>query len=117
MKNTTKQIWVNPGERISYQGRHKQVYEILTKNGLVPTVSKRKSKEAGTSSEYQFPYNSRTNRLYTTLDKMITNPFYQLKPEEVKAKYPVPETWNSLLDKILKEANSVKGPVSEVDGF
>lgn len=114
MKNTTKQIWVNPGERISFQGRHKQVYEILTKNGLVPTVSKRKAKESGTAAEYQFPHNERTNRLHTTLDKMITNPFYKLTPEEVKEKYPISESWNRALDKICSQSQIKKQTFLEI---
>ncbi len=115
MKNTkTKSIWVNPIERISFQGRHKQVYEIRTENGLVPTVSKRKAKESGTTSEYSFPYNSHTGKLYTTLDKMITNPFYQLEVEEVKTKYPISGTWDKLLPTIVKQSEIKKQTYLEI---
>jgi len=114
MKNTTKQIWVNPVERISFQGRHKQVYEVLGANGLVPTVSKRKAKESGTTSEYPFPYNSQTGKLYTTLDNMITNPFKGLEPSDIKTKYPIPESWNESLDKITKQDQIKKQTFLEI---
>jgi len=114
MKNTTKQIWVNPVERISFQGRHRQVYEIKTENGLVPTVSKRKSRESNTAVEYSFPYNSNTGKLYTTLDKVIQNPLYELTPEEVSERYAIPETWNGILDKITKQPQIKKQTFLEI---
>lgn len=110
MKNSEsiKTLWVNPVERISLQGRHKQVYTINTGSGIMPTVSMHKSKELNTTAEYAFPVNYQTNKLQTGLNVMIDNPLYGMSPEEVFDQYEIGPKWQNLIPDIVKTSNIKK---------
>lgn len=110
MKNSEsiKTLWVNPVERISLQGRHKQVYTINTGSGIMPTVSMHKSKELNTTAEYAFPVNYQTNKLQTGLNVMIDNPLYGMSPEEVFDQYEIGPKWQNLIPDIVKSNNIKK---------
>lgn len=110
MKNSEsiKTLWINPVERISLQGRHKQVYTINTGSGIMPTVSMHKSKELNTTAEYAFPVNYQTNKLQTGLNVMIDNPLYGMSPEEVFDQYEIGPKWQNLIPDIVKTSNIKK---------
>lgn len=108
MKSQTEitTLYVNPVPRISAQGRHKQVFTIVGKTGeLIPTAGMQKNKEFGVPSEYSFPYNHLTNKLQTGLDKMVTNPFKGLEPEEIIQSYGLSQDWLKHLESITKQDN------------
>ena len=108
MKSQTEitTLYVNPVPRISAQGRHKQVFTIVGKTGeLIPTAGMQKNKEFGVPSEYSFPYNHLTNKLQTGLDKMVSNPFKGLEPEEVIQEYGLTQDWLKHLESIVKQDN------------
>lgn len=116
MKTGNKKIFVNPVERISYQGRHKQVYTINTGQGVVPTVSMKKSKEDNTTSQYQFPINPHTNKLETGLNKLVQNPFEGLSPEDLLTTYRLPkqEVWLPILKSIVTKPEIKKQTLFEI---
>lgn len=102
-KENIKKIFVNPVERISPQGRHKQVYAVTTSQGIMPTVSMKKSKELGTTAEFQFPPNPETGKLQTGLDVSINN--YMLKDmdvQDVMEQYNLQESWRPIIEKLVK---------------
>ena len=103
-KENIKTIFVNPVERISVQGRHKQVYVINSSQGVVPTVSMRKSKEIGTTSTLQFLPNPNTGKLETGLNVLINN--YILKgqdPDAILTEYNLSESWREIIPKLVKQ--------------
>jgi len=116
MKTGTKKIFVNPVERISYQGRHKQVYTINTGQGIVPTVSMRKVKEDNTTSQYQFPFNPNTNKLETGLNKLVQNPFEGLDPNDIVTSYKLPkqEIWLPIVKSIVTKPEIKKQVLFEI---
>lgn len=105
MKTGKKVIWVNPVPRISYQGRHKQVYTIQTNTGeVIPTRVMNKIKEDGVPTLYQFPADHNSGRLLTNLGKERENPFKGLTVEELRVKYNIPVEWSDeKLDIITKQ--------------
>ena len=108
-KENVKILFVNPVERISVQGRHKQVYTINSSMGVVPTVSMKKTKELGTTFSLQFLPNPQTGKLQTGLNVMISN--YILKdrdPQEVIDQYNLSELWRDIIPKIVKQDNIKK---------
>jgi len=106
MKSGKKIIWVNPVPRISYQGRHKQIYTIQTNTGeVIPTRVMNKIKEDGVPTLYQFPANHQTGKLLTNLGKERENPFKGMAVEEIRNKYNVPEEWSDeKLDAISRQS-------------
>jgi len=106
MKNNNyKTIYVNPVERPSAQGRHKQTYNVITGQGAKPTVSMKKVKEENTVANYKFLINPRTNKLQTGLDKPIPNPFYELSPEQVMESYNLSQEWRKHIEKLVHQVN------------
>lgn len=104
MKSPTTSIYVNPIQRISAQGRHKQVFTIIPKTGeMLPTVGMGKNKEFGVPSEYPFRLNSNTNKLVTGLDKSIENPFKGLEPSVIIAEYGLSQDWLKHLEQLVKQ--------------
>jgi hypothetical protein len=103
---SNKVIWVNPVPRISYQGRHKQVYTIQTNTGeVIPTRVMNKIKEDGVPTLYQFPADHQTGKLRTNLGKERENPFKGLTIEELRVKYNIPPEWSDeKLDVITKQS-------------
>jgi hypothetical protein len=114
MKNY-KTMYINPVNRISVQGRHKQVYTILGEdNTSIPTKTMNKNKEFGVGSSYKFPYDPEKKRLITGLDEVIYNEFKGMNPEEVIRKYNLPNTWRELIPKIVKEDKITKQTLFEI---
>lgn len=111
---STKCIWINPVERISHQGRHKQVYTIKTGNSLIPTVSMKKVKEDNTPSVYQFPHNPNKNRLETGLNRLVLNPFYNLDPGTIQLEYGLSTKWVPFLDNIARQENIKEQTLFEI---
>lgn len=99
-------IFVNPVQRMSAQGRHKQVYTVFdNKTGeLIPTTGMGKNKEFGVPSEYSFRLNSSLTKLVTGMDRMIDNPFKDLDPSEVIESYGLSQEWLKPLETIVKQA-------------
>lgn len=88
MNKHTRKVLVSPLPRTSAQGRHKQTYQTVDENGVITTtVNLNKTREYGTTVTYMFPYNGSTNKLYTGLDKMITNPFKSLEVNDILQTY------------------------------
>lgn len=114
-RKTTRKLWVNPVERISYQGRHKQVYTIMTENGIIPTVSMKKVKEDNVASEYGFPYDPQTGKLYTGYEQLVVNPFHNLKVSDVLSMYGLSSDWQKLLPEIVKQDKIKKQTLREIE--
>lgn len=116
MKTSQRKIFVNPIDRISYQGRHKQVYTINTGQGVIPTVSMRKTKEDNTTAQYQFPINPNTNKLETGLNKLVQNPFESLSVADIVNTYKLPkqDQWIKILETIVKEPTIKKQTLYEI---
>lgn len=105
MKNhATTTIYINPIQRISAQGRHKQVFTLIGKTGeMIPTTGMGKNKEFGTASEYPFRLNSGSNKLITGLDKPIENPFKGLEPSVIIEEYNLSQDWLKHLEQLVKQ--------------
>jgi hypothetical protein len=104
MKSQTTTIYVNPIPRISAQGRHKQLFTLISKTGeAVPTTAMNKNKEFGVPSEYSFRLNPNTNKLTTGLDKLIENPFKGLEPSSIMEEYSLGQEWLKILEQLVKQ--------------
>jgi len=103
MEQKIRKIWVNPVERNSPQGRHKQMYVTKIGDVATPVTSMRKSRENGTTVEYSFPYNAGKNKLHTLLDRVIVNPLQGLNAEDVINAYNVHPDYQKQLDFILDQ--------------
>jgi len=104
MKNQKTTIYVNPINRMSAQGRHKQSFTIQQKTGeFVPTVGMQKNKEFGVPSEYSFRANVSTNKLITGLDKMVQNPYKDLEPHLIVEQNGLSQDWVKHLEYIVKQ--------------
>lgn len=114
MKSAYKKIFVNPVERISYQGRHKQVYTINTGQALVPTVSMRRTREDNTASQYNFPLNPNTGKLETGLNKLVQNPFQGLLPEDILIDYKLSSSWRDLIPSLVTKDKIKKQTLFEI---
>jgi len=116
MKTGTKKIFVNPIDRISYQGRHKQVYTINTGQGVIPTVSMKKTKEDNTTSSYQFPIDPNTNRLVTGLNKLVQNPFEGMSVSDIVNTYKLPQQdkWMKILEAVVEKPEIKKQTLYEI---
>lgn len=113
---TTRKIWVNPVERISWQGRHKQVYTIRTDTGdVIPTVPMKKTRENNTTAEFFFPIDPNRNKLVTTLGELKTNPFKGFKAEEVMSNYSLPAVWKEYLPGIVNQDKIKKQTIYEIE--
>lgn len=110
-----KQVWVNPVERISYQGRHKQVYTIRTDEGIIPTTSMKKVREDDVAHEFSFAFNPYTNRLHTGLDELVTNPFYNMEINDIIANYSLANDWLKFLPEIIKADKVKKQTIMEIE--
>lgn len=111
---STKVLYVNPVERISHQGRHKQVYTIRTGTSIIPTVSMKKVKEDNTPAVYQFPHNPHTNKLQTGLNVMVGNPFYGLDAQTIKSEHSLSHKWDTILDRLVQQDNIKKQTLFEI---
>lgn len=111
-----KTLYVNPVPKISSQGRDKQTYSFLNpKTGeLVVTKSMAKTREFGATVELSFPINYQKNRLETGLDIMVTNPFYELDPQQVMENYNLSNHWRERLDKIVSAREIKKQTLYEI---
>lgn len=114
MKSSYKKIYVNPVDRLSYQGRHKQVYTINTGQGLIPTVSMRKTREDNTGATYNFLPNPNTGKLETGLNKLVTNPFKDLDIEDILVNYKLPSSWKDILPALIKKDKIKKQTLFEI---
>ena len=114
MKSNVKKIWVNPVDRISFQGRHKQVYTINTGTSLIPTVSMNKTREDNTSCQYKFPHNPSTNRLETGLNKLVENPFVGFDPNDILVTYKLPSVWRDILPMLVTKESIKKQTLFEI---
>lgn len=102
-QNTTT-IYVNPINRISAQGRHKQVFTIINSTGeAIPSTTMHKNKEFDVASEYAFRMNFNTRKLITGLDKLIENPFKGLEPSVIAEQYQLSQEWLKHLEQIVKQ--------------
>lgn len=111
----TRKVWLNPVERTSAQGRHRQYYQTYDINGLVVnTRNMKKVKEYDTASVYMFPTNKETNMLHTTMQNMIANPLKGLDKDQVISKYNVHPEWHEKLDKILDKDKVTKQVYYEI---
>lgn len=110
-----KKVWVNPVERISYQGRHKQVYTIMTDQGMLPTVSMKKVREDNVAHEFGFVFNPQTNKLYTGFDELVVNPFYKMGVNDVLSNYGLSTEWQRLLPEIVKSDRIKKQSLLEIE--
>lgn len=112
----TKKIIVEPAERTSVQGRHKQVYTIRQDNGqLIPTTTMGKTKELGTTAEYHFPIDPNKNKLITGLAEMKKNPFKGSTVEEIMSTYALPQSWQSILPKVIEQDRIKKQTIYEIE--
>jgi len=114
MKSNYRKIWINPVERVSYQGRHKQVYTISTDRGIIPTVSKRKAKEDSTADVLSFPLNPNTGRLETGLNKLVENPFQGLNEDDIFVNFKLSPQWRDILPSIIKKEQIKKQTLYEI---
>jgi len=116
MKTSSKKIYVNPVDRISYQGRHKQVYTINTGKSVIPTVSMKKTKEDNTTAQYQFPINPNTNKLETGLNKLVQNPFEGLSVADIINTYKLPaqDKWMQILEPLVNKSEIKKQTLFEI---
>jgi hypothetical protein len=108
-------MYINPVERTSVQGRHKQVFTVISENGeLIPSKTMRKNKEFGTSDIFSFPFDSKNNKLYTGLDELIPNEFFDLDPVDVISKYALGEEWYAVMEKIVKSKTIKRQTMFEI---
>jgi hypothetical protein len=115
MKQNTRKVWVNPVERPSAQGRDRQQYQILGKNGtVVNTINMKKTKEKDVSSVYQFPRIKSSQRLYTGLNKRVVNPYYKMNKEDLLAITIPHKTFDDKLDEILEQEYITKQTLLEL---
>jgi hypothetical protein len=115
MKNNTRKVWVNPVERTSAQGRHKQYYQTYDKNGMiVNTVSMKKVKEFDTGDTFMFPRDAETNKIYTGLNKTMPNPYKGLDVDTIIAKYNVHPEWHEKLESVVKKEQITKQVYYEI---
>lgn len=114
MKSNIKKIWVNPVDRISFQGRHKQVYTINTGSSIIPTVSMNKTREDNTSCQYNFPFNSNTGKLETGLNKLIQNPLHGFEPDDIFNTYKLPVSWRDLIPSLVSKETIKKQTLFEI---
>lgn len=114
MKSNLKKVWVNPVERISYQGRHKQVYTVSTSQGIIPTVSMRKTREDTTAAYYQFPYNPNTQKLETGLNTLVQNPFEGMSAQDILVSYKLSTSWQPLIENLTQKSEIKKQTLFEI---
>lgn len=114
MKSNVKRIWVNPVERLSFQGRHKQVYTINTGTSIIPTVSMNKTREDNTSCQYNFPPNPNTGKLETGLNKLVENPFLGFDPDDILVTYKLSSIWKDIIPSLVTKDSIKKQTLFEI---
>lgn len=114
MEQTIRKIWVNPVERSSPQGRHKQMYVTQIGDTMTPVTAMRKSREWGTTVEYAFPYNAGKNKLHTLLDRQILNPIKDMTPDQVLQLYNVHVDYIPRLDAIVEQKSITEQTLLEI---
>jgi hypothetical protein len=115
MKNTGyKKIYVNPVEKLSYQGRHKQVYTINTGKELIPTVSMKRNREDNVTATFKFPQDPNKGKLVTGLNKQVTNPFHNYDVDDVIHEYSLTESWRKPLESVVKHSKISKQTLYEI---
>jgi hypothetical protein len=101
-----KRILVKPVERESVQRRHLTPVQFFDKfsGKMVDTgkvSGKTKAKNAGeTVRFYEAPG---TGKYRTGLEELVTNELKELKPEFIKSKYGLSDSWNNALKEIVKQ--------------
>lgn len=102
MKSHT--LYVNPVERESVQGRHRQVYTVISPNGeVVPTKGMKKTREDNTGFVVQFALNPHTGRLQTGLDELIDNPFKDREVSTLESQYSLHSSWRPILENLVTQ--------------
>lgn len=99
-------IWLNPVERESAQGRHKQVYTVIGTGGqLIPTKGMKKQKEPGVGSTYSFPLDVANKRLITGMNERVLNPFQGREIDSLVEEYMLDASWtNEILNRIISHS-------------
>jgi len=106
MKNqeVVKVVVVNPVPRISVQGRHKQVFTMVSNTGeLIPTKNMNKTKEPDVPTVYTFMLDSERGKLITGLEEQIINPFKDREMGELMQEFNLPNAWIDILHNIVNQ--------------
>lgn len=112
--SSTKKIWVNPVQRISVQGRHKQVYTIVTGEEVLPTQTMNKTKEEGVPSFYHFPIDNERRKIISPLQNIEVNPFYNMDISDIVSMYGLSTDWNNHLESVVKQRQILKQTLFEI---
>lgn len=105
MENNYTTIYVNPVERESAQGRHRQVFTHVNQatGEQIPIAGMKKTKEFGAGDTFSFPYDIANKRMITGLDMMIANPFKGSDPNEIRAEYSLDRSWEGFLEGLVQK--------------
>lgn len=115
MKNNTRKVWVNPVERVSPQGRDRQYYQIIDKNGnLKNTNNLKKTREPDTGVVYSFPFNKKNGKLYTGLSELVVNPYYEMDPLDLSRMFEIHRDYVELLPKFVAKERVTRQELLEI---